>query len=182
MSKTVDALLQKVREGYLKNQEIIRGLFGPKILIDEMALLIGSNDHMYRWLTAIVREPGYEIFNSATDSIQTKPIASVYAAHYWFIRTPFPYRLEMMRIGAGFSPLHSQFTEGEVTNPFAVHASFKCADEEEYASAQVGLRASGFDMALSCTSTYGRFSYYIDSDGDADWYIKPRLNLRDVKK
>lgn len=182
----IASVLEHVREGQERSAEMLRGILGPEVVIDEMSLLVNSKNSVLNLLTHLVSFPGYEMFNSASDSVTTGPIRSQYDVNYWFVRTPHPYRLEVMEIPVreGFSPLHSKLPWHSIVNGttdndiFAVHASFKC-DSSSYAAAGVLLRKAGWELAQRCDSAYGKFSYYVNEDLGG-WYLKPRVNLRDA--
>lgn len=178
-NSTLD-ILEMANTAYEDISERMRGLFGAE-LIDEMALYPG--DKTPDLLRRIVMEDGYQIFNAASDRVTTFPIKSAYDVHYWFVSTPHPYRLEIMNLIDGFSPLHSlydslQAAAGREAGIFGVHASFKCLDEEIYAKANSTLQRNDWRLAMQCESTYGRFAYYQHAEVRG-WFLKPRLNLRD---
>lgn len=149
--------------------------------IDEIALLVESEPDL-RTLARVLPGEGWEQFNEARDVVRTGPIASRYEVQYTFFRHPDkPWRLEVMKIVGGVSPLHEAIRPplgGELCVP--VHASFKTADEEQYAHAVGVLQEGGFELAQRCDSTYGRFSYWINVGRvNRVPYLKPRVNLRD---
>lgn len=153
--------------------------WGP---IDEIALSV-DNDTELRLLSQFLRERGWRQFNEARDNVRTSPIASRYTVQYVFFEHPDkPWRLEVMKMLTGYSPLHGalpRLTGGQLAIP--VHASFKVPDEERYAYAREDLDSLGYFEAQRCDSTYGRFSYWTALDQDkAVPYLKPRVNLRDA--
>lgn len=169
--------------------EELRAVFGTAYAIDEMALMFTDQGWAQRWVTAAVAVPGITLFNSARDTVSTRPVRSEYNVHYLFMTTPDvhhepgPWRLEVMHLHPG-SPLHGSYL-ATMDGPDAVvmHASFKCPDEEAYAVAVQTLQRNGYEAAQMCTSDYGRFSYWSPEDwpdrADSLTYLKPRVNLRD---
>jgi hypothetical protein len=187
----VSSTLAHLRELREKASERLRAMFGVTYTIDEMAVMFTSPAHALRWISSAVRVPAVTLFNSATDVVQTSPIVSTYNVHYWFLTTPdlpetdprweysTPWRVEAMYAHAG-SPLHDTYRrmmKGRET--LAIHASFKCPDEEAYGVAVKTLRDNGYEAAQFCESTYGRFSYWSEAEGGGEVYLKPRLNVRD---
>lgn len=149
--------------------------------IDEVSIIVPDDRVAMEILREAVRD-GAEFFNSAVDHVNTSPIVSRYTVLYDFLRLPGRnYRVEMMRITGGVSPLHSAV---EVVRPFVpIHVSFKVKDGEEFAWASSELERHGWDKAQHCASTYGAFSYF-RKDRDSycqtgEIYLKPRVNLRD---
>lgn len=164
--------------------------------IDEVALMFVGNP--WPFLEEAVKLDGVDLFNVADDEVETFPIHRDYSVRYYFLSTPFGFRVECMRITGGISPLHNGFIgfDGSTKDvlPPVVHYSFKCADETEYKYATATMRGNEWEMAQGCESTYGRFSYWMtdertdDALSEADWpwrekgyeaYLKPRVNLRD---
>jgi hypothetical protein len=174
--------LARMRDEHAFANEVVRSLFGTKYSIDEMALVSRSAEWLMSFLKQLVSIEGYELFNRADDIVETFPICSNYVVEYWFLRTPFDYRLELMRILNGHSPVHHAIFNNDDEDPLAinVHASFKVPDLDAYTEAQAVLRKSGMECAQKCESTYGRFSYFINEDVLPNWYLKPRVNLRDA--
>jgi len=150
--------------------------------IDEFALLVVDPNSLRR-LTDILFTFGWQQFNEATDYVKTGPIRSAYSVGYYFFKNPEKaYRLEVMRMIDGVSPLHAAIPtpmSRQVCTP--VHASFKCQDEETYAVARYMLDENGYTLAQQCESTYGRFSYFTELSQLAPRvpYLKPRVNTRD---
>jgi hypothetical protein len=184
----VKHLLTHVHEGYEKCNEQLRGILGAEAEIDEMALLVINKASVLNLLTHLVSFDGYELFNSASDTVTTSPIHSGYDVHYWFVRTPYNYRLEVMYLPpkGGYSPLHNKLIYSADNDPdnnvYGVHASFKC-DSSSYMAAGVLLRKEGWELAQRCDSDYGKFSYYANEDNTGvGWFLKPRVNLRDAAK
>lgn len=153
--------------------------------VDEIALLVGDSGQLDQLDKMLSLDFGWERFNVANDEVKTQPIRSAYEVEYHFFRKPgVSYRLEVMRIRSGISPLHVA-----IPLPLArqvctlVHASFRCPDELEYAASRFFLEDSaGMVEAQRCDSTYGRFSYFTDlkMPGRRVPYLKPRVNLRDA--
>lgn len=184
---TLRRLLAEVQEYHASLSEKIRGILGAGIELDEMAFIFPKASGLMVVMRDLLAIEGYELFNRASDIVETSPILSQYAVEYWFARTPFNYRLELMRVLDGYSPLHRVYTEleesvGSQSLGYQVHASFKCSSLEAYAESQYALRQAGYECVQRCESTYGKFSYYAeldDQDALPTWYIKPRVNLRD---
>lgn len=178
----VENALKNVNHGYVSMSEALRGVFGTKYEIDEMALWFCHMDVALEWIAEAVRFPGYELFNVADDFVSTSPIPSDYKVRYWFLRTPYNYRLEIMNLKSGYSPFHSMFSESGATIA-KIHASFKVPSEDEFGLVTANLCNNGFEVLQRCTSSYGRFNYLrdplVESMGGRDWTLKPRVNLRD---
>lgn len=179
LRRGVEENLQVVRDGFLQTNEIVRGLLGPSVSIDEMALLFTTRSLALAFTRELVKFEGYELFNAASDLVSTSPIHSHYCVDYLFIRTPFSYRMEIMSVREGFSPIHSVYSGMDAKNGYKIHASFKCPDQEAYGNACATLIRDGFECAQKCESDYGLFSYFSDRDRTT-WFIKPRVNLRDM--
>jgi len=181
----VSEILRSVQEYRAHAQEELRAMFGTRYSIDEVALMFTSPSWALRFIGSAVRVPGITMFNAAHDVVTTRPIVSTYSAHYWFLTTPDeedPWRLECMYAHVG-SPLHDSYRGFMADRDvIAVHASFKCADEEAYGVAVKTLRDNGYEAAQLCDSTYGRFSYWMPEEEGATsgLYLKPRVNLRDM--
>lgn len=173
--------LEGIRLAHQDMSGVVRGMFGAECDIDEMAMLFGSGHMLALFVGLAVRQEGYTLFNTADDVVETYPLRSGYRAHYWFLTTPHGYRLELMNAEPG-SPLHDnmlrQMTESDAA---PVHASFKVDSEVNYAIANGTLQQGGYECVQRCNSAYGRFGYWQHSgnEGPAEWYLKPRVNLRD---
>lgn len=152
--------------------------------IDEVALLVDGNDQLYTLDTLLCRDFGWERFNIAHDNVRTAPIRSAYDVEYHFYRHhDKEWRLEVMRLTGGISPLHAAIPpplSRQVCAP--VHVSFKLEDEELYAYSRTYLGALGYVLAQQCDSAYGRFSYFTKLGLPVPRvpYVKPRVNLRDA--
>lgn len=170
-------------ERAVENGNTVLSAIGGDYSIDEIALLVGDNSQLETLDHILSRDLGWEKFNTAHDSVKTEPIRSGYTVEYHFFRHPMhSWRLEVMRLSSGVSPLHAAIPlplARQICEP--VHASFKCPDEETYTVARFELSQGGFWMAQQCLSTYGRFSYYtrLGLPVDRVPYLKPRVNLRD---
>lgn len=165
---------------------------GFTVGIDEIALLAPNQLMMLRTSMALVTLPGVVMNNSATDHVDVKPIHSCYSVDYAFF-TGFtidevqPYRIELMHLNTGFSPLHNAILGSLQTDHGlpVVHASFKVQDEENYAAALHRLRQNSMECVQRCDSAYGKFSYWQPLEANQDTedafvLLKPRVNLRDV--
>lgn len=173
--------------------ERVRGMFGAEVHVDEMSLLFTEPSAARQWVDMAVMLNGVTLFNTARDVVHTAPIQADYEVHYWFLTAPEagaiadwkPWRIEAMYAHRG-SPLHDSFLlpmrkSGEDVG--VMHASFKCATEEDYAVAVRTLADNGYECAQRCESSYGRFGYWypIDiQDNEQHVALKPRVNLRDV--
>lgn len=188
VSKTMELVIQEKE----KADEALRAMFGIGAIIDEMSVLFTDPIRAHTWVTAAVRIPGVTLFNSAQDRVRTAPIRSDYSVHYWFLTVPEehakvqPWRIEAMYAHPG-SPLHDS-----ILRPLAashgdggvMHASFKCASEEEYATANRVLQDNGYECAQRCESSYGRFGYWYPLELEhtaVATALKPRVNLRDAE-
>jgi hypothetical protein len=189
--RAVQHTLNHAHDGWQAMNEVVARLFTPTYQIDEMSFIFNDPTSLMGFVRQAVRVEGYTLFNSATDAVTTTPLRSSYEVAYWFLATPFPYRLELMVAGKG-SPLHDQYaatlakTAHYEMAACSVHASFKCDDEAQYADAVHRLRTNEMEMVQGCLSTYGRFSYWQEANGSPDapfpnWFLKPRVNLRDSR-
>lgn len=180
----IPEVLDFIQLGCSEMNEELRGMFGTAHQIDEMALLFTQAEYLFAFASTLLEKPGFEIFNTAHDNVDTIPIPSTYSVRYWFMRTPWNFRLELMMMLEGYSPYHSQLQTLSPRGPIAAHASFKVGTEEEYANVVRTLGVSGYDLYQHCESSYGRFSYFgahLDhgESAKAAWALKPRINLRD---
>jgi hypothetical protein len=182
-------VMKTVVDGAHENNERLRALFGANYRVDEMALLFGTESSAMTFITALVEQKRYALFNSAKDEVRTAPILSVYNVRYWFVSTPWDFRLEIMVLGEGYSPVHEGLRQVAAAHDgygvCAVHASFKVPDEEKYAACVHQFQKNGYAALQHCRSSYGQFSYFsqdatFDSDSRERWLLKPRLNTRDA--
>ena len=178
--------LDEVQRQYQEMSAIVRGVLGTRYTLDEMALFFRDEHTLSSFVRAAVGlGEGYLLFNTAYDNVKTSPLLSEYHVRYWFLSTPHGFRVELMCAFPG-SPLHDVIDRkmAEVHNGGAVsvHASFKCATEEDYANAVHTLKTNAYQLVQACESTYGRFSYWQPAEAEErpDWYLKPRVNLRDA--
>lgn len=174
----------------------VLGRIGLDARIDEIAYLFEDSHAFESFTEEAVQEEGCTLFNSARDHVEVSPLTACYNVQYRFFTIPEQYldgnpvRIEAMLPGSGLSPLHLAAAYhldrvGREWNCMAIHASFKCVDEESYGKAVLSLRGAGWEVAQKCDSTYGKFSYWTPLDRE-DWlgdgpfiYLKPRVNLRD---
>lgn len=183
----VSQVLSTCREKWAVYNEWVRGAFGQRYNIDEMALIFFEEEALHTFIGSAVKRNGYKLFNHADDKVFTSPIRSDYHVKYWFLETGLGYRLELMYIDSGFSPLHypAQLAINEMGTvlPLTMHASFKVPDEEHYGVVVNALqRDLEAELVQKCISEYGRFSYFLPPERDkqlGQFYIKPRVNLRD---
>lgn len=174
-----------------KAEIYLKESLGLTAVFDEVAMAFWDQDQEYAFIESAVRN-GYTLFNAADDTVNTAPIRSQYDVHYSFLQAPgLPWRIEAMRITDGCSPLHTALywnAHKDVPQraPFVVHASWKCADEQEYQNTAARLCESPWlDLSQRCQSTYGTFSYWLPvgeafNEIGARVYLKPRVNMRDA--
>lgn len=175
-------MLDKLDAIYIQKTEELRGMFGPKIYVDEVALLFADPDALAIFVQNAVRQDRVELFNTARDQVYTEPLVSRYEVDYWFLSTEKAYRIEAMVPTVG-SPLHTTVAVNSRmrhNEALPVHASFKCPDEESYTNATATLTKNGYECAQRCRSAYGRFSYWTPLATPTDGvFLKPRMNERD---
>lgn len=148
--------------------------------IDEMSVMFDSPNAVLSYVSQVASLPGCALFNYAEDTVTTRPIPGSYRVQYWFLKIPAKFRIEVLRCSAG-SPLHTSLASVQQHDyePMAVHASFKCVNEEDYVRALARLRTAGWECWQRCDSSYGKFSYWGNEDEPLGWLLKPRVNLRD---
>jgi hypothetical protein len=174
-----EKILSAVIDGYAKCQEALVDTGWTSSKIDEMGLLVDDHEEALSLISQSVSLPVCQLFNYAEDRVSTAPVPGSYSVQYWFLSMPRGnFRVEVMNVATG-SPIHDALRRATSIFPLAVHASFKCADEEQYAQAHTQLLRAGWERWQRCNSSYGRFSYYGNSDLSLGWLLKPRLNLRD---
>lgn len=177
----VESTLRATDRVWNYSQEALRGIFGARYDIDEIAVWFPTDTMAMTTITALVQFAKFEMFAAASDIVRVGKFDCEYAAQYWFLRKEgFPYRLELMTKTGGFSPFHDMLAHGAEGSCVVAHASFKVPEEESYASAVHNLRAANYTSLMMCDSTYGKFGYFSDDDANAP--IKPRLNRRDSAK
>ena len=181
------AVQQTISKAFLavqQHQNILSNCLLGGYLIDEVALMVESAVQL-RGLYEELENLGWRNFNEARDIVRTNPIQSQYAVRYHFFGNPdVPWRLEVMQMEEGVSPLHSALapaTDLEVCR--LVHASFKVDSSASYGIVRSLLSQSPDRLVecQRCESTYGRFSYWRPSERNDLFvsYLKPRVNLRD---
>lgn len=178
-------ILQMVERNWTRASEKLRGIFGSAYEIDEIALWFKDASDMSLFATRLARREGFILFNGASDEVETFPIRSRYDVSYLFMSTPAgSYRLELMNITRGFSPVHGvfeTFVDGNISVVTA-HASFKVATEEDYANAVRALKGGDHELLMRCESSYGQFSYWDDGVKNSGCPpLKPRWNKRDAE-
>lgn len=154
---------------------------GLDYTIDEFAYYFPSKESMMENLLALLESPGLVLFNTAEDEVGTYPIPSRYRPLYVFAQPEgTPYRLELMTIATGISPIHGVFW-----TPRLFHASFKVPNGNQgaFLNACRAMSDGGWDLAQACQGTYGAFSYFRNQEVDTaePVYLKPRVNLRDAQ-
>jgi hypothetical protein len=142
----------------------------------------------------------WDYFNAAADTVFTTPFCTRYGVRYRFYRHPqFAYRLEVMTLREGFSPLHEALwvahsgdkrTDRRFPMPHLSYKPERTAKEaggveletlrRSYGRAVQHLEDNACIHVQSCQSTYGQFGYFIGNDTARQIYIKPRVNLRDA--
>jgi hypothetical protein len=153
--------------------------------LDEVALLLPDSQAGDEWFAQMlyrVGNRGITYFNRSEDVVECLPLPSRYSVRYDFFSTELGVRLELLRMKDGFSPLHNLYDIHDRGRDAAiVHASFKVPNGLEYEETCSILRAHGWDLGQSCSSTYGEFSYWRKQgdEGSLLW-LKPRVNLRDA--
>lgn len=181
LRRNADQAFTVVNERWGLASEEVRGLLGTSFTVDEMALYFPGRELLIAFIAKAVQR-GWRVFNYAEDDVETRPIVGQYSVEYWFLQHDLrPYRLELMNVTDGFSPYHSslQFACDQLTLPYVLaHASFKVAGDEAFGATNVALRAAGYELAQHCTSSYGKFSYYLGGVNNMP-AIKPRINTRD---
>lgn len=161
------------------------------VTVDEASILTPSN----WWFTKAIErltEQGWEHVNSAQDVVYTNPFGTRYTVEYAFLQDPTmprPFRIEVMQIVNGVSPLHDALLWARSANAditqYALpvpHLSYKPetgSTTREFAREVDALKADGYIHAQTCQSTYGVFGYYLHQDATKQVYLKPRVNLRD---
>lgn len=164
---------------------MVRG-FGLNVDFDEVALMFRSEHEAYKFAERVIRDHGdVKLFNVATDNVQTYPIRSDYEVKYLFLETGLGYRMELMVITSGMSPLHMAMLHrmNQQQLPWVVvHHSFKLPFVDDYFDI-IGRFGDDVNLALvqRCESSYGSFSYWAPHSAAQDNFIKPRVNRRDVK-
>lgn len=185
LRENMDTVLASVQARWSLAWEKVRGLLGPAYPVDEMALYFADRNDMFVFISLAVQR-GWCVFNCSEDTVETRPVPAQYGVEYWFLhKDGVPYRLECMTVNEGFSAYHGALKEMIFSYdiPYVLaHASFKVANDENYGSAVVALRGDDFELVQHCTSTYGRFSYFLNSDRTDIPALKPRINLRDRKE
>jgi hypothetical protein len=147
--------------------------------IDEVAIYFRQDEGKTRWLKGAVAEEGVEIFNYATDSVDTRPLNTRYDVQYTFVRKEnLEWRVEAMWIENGHSPLHLAVAQNRSGSFWPIHASFKCGNIAEYRKVMRALRDDDCLLLQVCESAYGLFSYF--QVGGKQLALKPRVNLRDA--
>ena len=154
---------------------------------DEAAILVPNQEELLG-LCASLRGAGWVEFNSAGDTVYANPFGNRYTVDYLFYQHEMhAWRLEVMLLGEGFSPLHAGLLALAPADGYPVaHLSFKPtrqrkADQPQrtYARTVDWLRNNGAIHAQTCQSTYGSFSYWLPYDAPEQLYVKPRVNMRD---
>lgn len=157
---------------------------GGGTYVDEIAVLMPNREMASNFIMRAVGEGRCTYFNASEDTVHTEPLRTVYDVAYHFIRIPDrPYRLEVMHLKGGHSPLHYRLSAGTPESLPIVHASFKPLHEPDseiaYDEALDLLWHRGYRPSQQCESDYGRFSYW-RKDGGPLFFLKPRVNIRDV--
>lgn len=153
--------------------------------VDELALLVPNREMAAQFIMRAVQEGRCSYFASSDDTVHTEPLGTKYDVTYHFLSLPRrPYRLEVMHVNGGHSPLHDAVSRGPggYDSIPVVHASFKPVFEPDtengYDDARELLWRKGFRPSQECESDYGRFGYW-RKPGAPLLFLKPRVNLRD---
>lgn len=181
------SLMAKVSEASSRGNNWLLDL-GLEYEIDEVAILLPEDpkeaqDWLERMLDRVGQE-GVTYFNRSQSTVNVHSLPSKYEVVYHFFTTRVPgVRIELMRLGNGYSPLHALYNlreDGRGRDAAIVHASFKVPDEFEYGRVRRHLTDRGWVNGQECSSDYGLFSYWRQSnDQESLLWLKPRVNLRD---
>jgi len=164
---------------------------------DEASLL--TNEWSQEAAKVNLTTNGWEHFNEAVDVVYANPFGNRYVVEYAFYRHETTnWRMEVMRILEGFSPLHMSLQRllhsdhrlavphlsfkpkrGYKTDPELGQEYDKQSWGQAYSSAVQHMKDQAYIHAQTCQSTYGMFSYWVHQDATQQFYVKPRVNLRD---
>lgn len=154
--------------------------------VDELAVLVPNREMAANFIMRAVGEGRCTYFGTSDDTVHTEPLGTTYEVTYHFLSVPNrPFRLEVMHITGGHSPLHFVLGRSDLSGPSRfpiVHASFKSRSgdsEAAYDDARDLLWRNGYRPSQECESDYGLFGYW-RKPGLPLFFLKPRLNLRDV--
>lgn len=146
---------------------------------DETSLLFaspGELDAFLKWASV----EGIEHFNSVPrDTMLRRDIPhEEFDVRFEFMRVPgADWRIEAMCVLSGQAPLHDKQIMDHGTG-CVVHVSWKESDHPDYVEAlQHLLLKRAVPIQAEYRNSYGRFAYL---RGSADFYLKPRVNLRDI--
>lgn len=176
-----DSVVTTTIENTGRGAEMMRQTTGATVKFDELALLCHNPRDEFMLIESAVRSGGWSMTAAAFDSVGTSPLPSRYGVHYSFMtRDDLPFRLEIMRLLSGHSPLHHIVAQTGRVVP--VHLSFKCASQDEMFELTEQMRSHDWGLVQHCESTYGVFSYYTQPQDfpDVGVYFKPRVNTRDA--
>lgn len=145
--------------------------------VDEVALLFENREALDHWLKWAITRGNLEHFNSVPhDTMLRRDRSGAFAVRFEFLRLPgATWRIEAMCVLYGNAPLHETALALH-RNGCVIHASYKATSLEGYAKCQEELRSRDVSMAAEYQNSYGRFSYW---GNRGDFYLKPRVNLRD---
>lgn len=181
------SLMAKIGVATVRGNEWLMGL-GLEYNIDEVAILLPeAPKENADWLECMMARVGTDnvtYFNRSRSTVNVHSLPSRYEVEYHFFTTAIEgVRLELMRLGQGYSPLHALYNlpeDGRGRDGAIVHASFKVPDEAEYRVVCAQLQGGGWVCGQDCSSDYGLFSYWRQpEDSDSLLWLKPRVNLRD---
>lgn len=164
----------------------MKELSGNDWSIDEVALYANDGKAVLGAIQELVTR-GWQHFNCAEDIVMVFPHRVRYrVVYHFFRREAVLWRIELMHITDGHSPLHAHLNGDGLELP-VVHFSFRVPDRKALLAAEDNL-SQEFLHAQSCVSSYGRFSYWgpgvvegARAMAEAPVYLKPRVNLRDVQ-
>lgn len=161
----------------------LKGYDAEELTIDEVAIVMPrSVSGLGSALITLVGQTNIEYFNNATDKVNANPFGCDYKAEYHFLRTGYPWRLEVMRVVHGCSPVHEPYDWFGGNKPALAHFSFKCSEGSRYDDvAEWMAEHTPAVPAQECLAGYGAYSYWrLPSLGNLMAYVKPRVNLRDM--
>jgi hypothetical protein len=154
--------------------------------IDEISLYFSAPD-LFDAFVAEAKKHGDWIGEAKENQVATylgsEDASAAYKTDYQFV-LPHPeskWRIEAMLVTDGYSKLHESLASKAGEDPCVAHASFKTRTLAFYQDANVHLSTEqGFFQEAEYTNGYGAFSYYTVTD--LDFFLKPRVNLRDAKE
>lgn len=151
-----------------------------KATADETSLLFADADELkqfVRW----AEQNGMEHFNRVESDRMVRVDRNAtegFDVRFEFLRWPDqPWRIEAMCVLDGQAPLHEAHLETHGSAK-PVHVSFKCDTLPAYNNMKRTMADDGVEQIpfhAEYRNSYGLFSYW----GVGNFYLKPRVNLRD---